>query len=69
MMRDDVTRRLIWAVTIGVGWGLLSAFLGLGWGWWLAGLVVMDICVMVRARRARKPKQPKRVGPRAEWID
>lgn len=32
-MRDAVARRIIWAVIIGVGWGVLSTVLNISWGW------------------------------------
>lgn len=70
-MRDAVVRRIIWAVIIGVGWGVLSTALGIGWGWWLLGLIAMDAVLAFASRRAQKPKHARRrrVGPPLEWID
>lgn len=67
-MTDQVARRIVLMVAVGIAWGFLCDAMDVPLGWWIAGLVVLDLIVW-SVNRTRKPKRVKRVGPPMEWID
>jgi len=70
-MREGVVRRFVAMGLLGIGWGIVCDALNAGTGWWLMGLVVLDLTIAVAGsvRRKLASRPPKRVGPPMEWID